>query len=145
MGCVSPGCCSACCDCTVIEPQLLHLKVFALGSTVVSAVCFLRSLFSPHCSRLRFSRVRMHVPIAVIQLLWSAAWVCWIDAACLHVTFANFLNRRIGLPAGLVPVEKLPTLSVLRNPAILHSSDMIKPALAPLGQQSKQARHSCFR
>ena len=129
--CVSPRCCSACCDCTVRSLshrllQLLHMKVFAAGSAVVSVICFLRSFFSSHWSRLRLSLVRMHVLIAVLQLVAAAAWVSslldWFCLSSCHVNLQTSLNRRIGLPVCLVPVASSQYRMSFRDFSILHSS-----------------------
>ena len=67
----------------------------------------LASLFSSHCYRIRLSLVLTHIPIAVLQLLRSAAWVSQFAGFILPVfmlRLQTYLNWMIGLHVSLVPV-----------------------------------------
>ena len=68
--------------------------------------------------------------------------LCCVDAACLHSTFADIFKPKDRPSGGSGASGELPIQSIHGDSSTLHSSDMTKPAQAPLGYQSKQARHS---
>ena len=59
--------------------------------------------------------------------------VCWVDAAYLRVTLADIFEPKDRPSCGSGAGGKLTVQSVLRDSSILISSDMMKPAQAPLG------------